>query len=366
MNNFFGVDITTFVVIVICLIVIFFTGSDNRKQVSIKKQTQKYILKKYKNDYFDDTYEAILSKINVDEIRKTNMQKYFVTVLIGIWILSLVYPNILKIVQQYWWGIVWELGWTVLPIAFIIVCYFKDSYKCNLIKAMAQIIKPDIQFEEKNIEKDVVEYKENIEESTIRYKIIDVIENTKFDDMYPSNGFNEGFNYIKVNQCMKYDINSDEKVNIRDISILSKYVSYSRNFRTHYSYANVFKGFVAKISREKFVSNEILIVRKKNFIPKNDFFENFEEIFELNATDKLDGELRVNEFVKSEIIRLYREYGIMFEVSILGKDMYIRFYTDEMFPKKFFTSVINKKKLKGEFIVMKGVFEIIEILNNIL
>lgn len=367
MDNFFGTDFPLVVVIVICLIIIFFTGSDKRKEKNIKKQSRRYILKKCKNDYFDDIYKDILSKIDVGDIQKTNFKKYFVTLLIVIWILSLFHPNIFITVKQHWWGLVWGLGWLVLPITLVIVDGFKYYYNIGIINAISQIIKPDIQFEEKNIEKDVVEYKENLETNIYSYKFRDVIEGITFEDIYPSNGFNDGFNYIKVHQCMKYDVDSDIKVNIRDISILSKYVSYhGRGFRRYYSYADVFKGFVAKVSREKFVSNDILIARKKNFILRNDFAESFEEIFELNAADKLDGEFSVNEFIKAEIVRLYKAYGIMFDISVSGNDMYIRFYTNELFPKRFFTSVIKKKKLKVEFIVMKSIFEIIEILNNVL
>lgn len=375
MDNFFGTDFPLVVVIVICLIVIFFTGSDKRKEKNMKKQSRRYILKKCENDYFDDIYKDILSKIDIGDIQKTNLKKYFVILLIVVWILSLFHPNIFITVKQHWWGLVWGLGWIVLPITLIIVDGFKYYYDIRIINAISQIIKPNIEFEGMNIEKDVVEYKENLDSEIYKYKFKDAIEEIRLEDIYPANGFNDGFNYIKVHQYIKYDMDSNIKVNIRDISVLSKYEYFysckrgSNGYpciKKGYSYADVFKGFVAKVSREKFVSNEILITKKKKIIPENQLTENFEEIFDLNSIDKLEVEFRVNEFIKSEIVRLYKEYRIMFEISLSGKDMYIRFYTDELFPKKFFTSVIDKKKLKGEFIVMKSIFEIIERLNNIL
>ena len=57
----------------------------------------------------------------------------------------------------------------------------------------------------------------------------------------------------------------------------------------------------------------------------------FDKYFDLISSDKSYAEVRINKEIQTEILQLYKEYGIMFEISLKDKDIYIRFFTGDLF-----------------------------------
>ena len=55
-----------------------------------------------------------------------------------------------------------------------------------------------------------------------------------------------------------------------------------------------------------------------------------------DKTDNKSDYKIVNEYVKEELINLYNEYGMTFEISLRRNNIYIRFFTGKLFePQKF-------------------------------
>ena len=62
--------------------------------------------------------------------------------------------------------------------------------------------------------------------------------------------------------------------------------------------------------------------------------------------------------------KLYKEYGVVFEISVRNNDVYIRFFTGGLFENKnLFRNVLNKKRLYREYVIYKNILKLIKKIN---
>ena len=191
-------------------------------------------------------------------------------------------------------------------------------------------------------------------------------------------GFEDEFNRMELKNYMEYELNNSTKVKMGDINL--KY-----HVGMKMGTIGVFEGTIAKLSRDKNIPNDIFIEYDKFYKSPNkvkSFFttwpdfskrfsykerriksnHEFEKHFNLYALDKIDAEIRLSEYVKDEILKLYKKYKIVFEISASGKEVYIRFFRDKFLND----AVMTKKGINKQYREISAMLNIIDKINEIL
>jgi len=299
-----------------------------------------------KNEAFDNIYEYLISDVDINKMRVEHIRDSILAIVtliaffidITIILICCLFPQIYEL--DFNENILYLIMALIFFVPLIIgtLFSFKNQKYEHVLEKILLSIKPDIKceiFDDYNTNKN--------------YELI--------KELYTVAGFEDTFNRENTSKYIEYQLNGNEKVRMAEVCLSSK----SRR-----SNMVMFKGICVKIHREKLVENEIMIGRNMPLIKlENNIktFDDFERVFDLNAKYRTDGELRIGERERTEIFDLYKKYGIMFEISLRGKFMYIRFFTGNLFTKD---AIINKSRLQREYNIFNNIFKIIEKLNEIL
>ena len=213
----------------------------------------------------------------------------------------------------------------------------------------------------------------------IRY--LPVNPNAMLADLYKGAGFREGVsginardyridNYFyerdlryKITDYMEYTIDNMTFVKMGDLRL--KEHAYDRLEKDGNAYSShlVFEGIIVKLSRNKSALGNVLIERNKAIKDRRRLietdsveFERYFDLYALNANEAIS----VTREVKQELVDLYKKYGIMFEISVKNREIYIRFLTGKMFENSKIFSPFNKKRLCNEYTILKNIFYITE------
>lgn len=319
------------------------------KQIPERKQRQfrdtmfKHICEMQTEEEFKSIYQQILNNIDVRTIKRRHIKNTIIELLMSIMVFSLIGVVVFLLLIA---PILFEteingsaicLIIFMLPVVLIVMSRFieKEDNKTQIIQKLILAVEPNIRYKE---------MEEHI------YVIRELCEYAGFRDKY---------NTHRLTDYMEYELSQNVKVKLADVFLGIR----ARRGGT----TCTFEGITAKVAREKIVTNEILIERKRFFESRYKFITDgeFDEIFDLSVLNKEDAETRINARVRNEIVRLYKQYGIMFEISLKGNFLYVRFYTGDLFDGKWSGSIIDEKKLHREYVIFKSILKIIERLNEI-
>ena len=161
---------------------------------------------------------------------------------------------------------------------------------------------------------------------------------------------------------MEYKL--DSGINVKMVGLHLIYHFKGKRSR-HYS---IYDGVIVRLTRDKYIENEILIERKKRFKRENiaiDFSDEFGKYFDVYSKDS-NIHLVLPQSVQEELVSLYKQYGTMFEISLKGNDLFIRFFNGRLFQSIVCNSEYSKESLYREYIMFKNILEIIEQISEIL
>jgi len=330
--------------IFICLLLLWIKQIPEWKQKQFKNTMIEHICETQSEEEFKNIYHQILNNIDIDIIKRKHIKNTIVKLLMYIILFSLIFiilfllliaPLIFKNeINEF---IIYLAIFMLLIIVIVMSCFIeKQDNKNQVIKNLILAVDANIKYKE-------------VEESI--YVVRELCDYA---------GFRDKFNLHKLTDYMEYELPQNTKVKLADVFLRDKPYRGAA--------VNIFEGITTKISREKLVTNEILIERNRQFKAKNNIVTDgeFEKIFDLSAVNKEDAEIRINAHVRNQIVQIYKQYGIMFEISLKGNFIYVRFYTGDLFDDKLFVSIVNEKKLHREYVILKSILEIIEKLNDIL
>lgn len=144
---------------------------------------------------------------------------------------------------------------------------------------------------------------------------------------------------------------------------------FKKNGNTRHSQKYVsFDGIISKTPIKNNINSRILI-KTNNSLLKKIFnnTSNFEKYFSVYSVDKQEAENFINANIKEQLLQLYEEYELPFEISIKDNYIYIRLFTGPIFENTTsLFSTYNKKRLYDDYIILKNIFDMIKKINNIL
>ncbi len=159
--------------------------------------------------------------------------------------------------------------------------------------------------------------------------------------------------------CEVIEYQSESDSNVKFAKLITKEISRSSHIVT------TTEGIMIKIERNKIYDNEILIEMNKFFKRNNRVKANtkdeFEKYFDLYSLDEENAGIIINSEVRDELVRIYKEYGIMFEILLKENDIYIRILSGELFKTNAIgLAIINKKKFCRDYIIIRNIMQISE------
>jgi len=327
---------------------------DQIRKYLFKRKMFKEIRSIDKHEEFENVYNQTISKLDIAKIKAEGTKNLLkltfgylfsgISIVFGISIILAISSKALIVpiphINENYIGnaIIWEVIFVI--VAVILLLIKKSKYKNEVIKSFITSINPEMEYSN----------------SSNKYTRL---------QLYKQSGFKDGTtNKTYVTDFIKYSLDYGEQVEMIDLHL--QHYSYDKNGS---STSEIFEGILVKVTREKNVDNKILIERNKFFKGKNRIkseVPGFELFFDLYAEDKNAADVMISNDIKEEILRLYQIYGIMFEISIKGNELFIRFFTGALFESKWFGTGISKRKLYREYVIFTSILEIIERINEIL
>jgi len=210
------------------------------------------------------------------------------------------------------------------------------KYKDQVIKNFIYFINPQIEYEARA---------KTREESEIYKKAM--FRDSSADRSY-------------ITDSMKYQLDNNTSVILEDLLLMTGGSGSNSNSR------EVFNGIIAEISRDKTLNTDILIERNrlfKSFDRIKDASAEFEKYFDLCSEN--DVSLVMTQSIKDKLVYLYEHYKIMFEISLKGNNIYIRFFSGKMFESNVFEKLVNKNKLYKEYVIFTNILNIIKEVNEL-
>lgn len=367
-------DTVTYIVFgILFFIVIGFIFAETIRKYIFDKNILKNISSILSNNEFENLYNKLINSEEIKEVIKEQKILKAEQILGGI----LTFIGLLGIVLLFPLGIYFSISgkqamfFCFLFIAFIVISAIVRrgkslKYKNVVINEIATTINPSIKYQP--------------------IDIINIFSSPIFEELYLAANFNDipsnqgsSADYLDYNEYanlinlqgsatdyMEYAISYEEYVKLIDLHL--KYQIYSPVTKSTQT-INGFEGIVAKISRNKFIDNEILIVQNKILKPKNhiNYNDEFDKYFDVSASNIDNCQIIISENIKRQLLHLQKKYGIGFDISIKGNNLFIRFSTKKLFEAKPpLNSLINKKKLYKDYVTFKVIILLIEYINNIL
>jgi len=341
-------EIIIFIMILICI----FMQIDQIRQYLFRRKMFNEIRLLDKHEEFERIYNEVMNtlditKIKIDGIKKL-LRKLLCYFFIGVGIVMPLITLDLYVKKSTSFNITdaanagmdaITLGGIIVFFAIILIPRKTSKYKNEVIKSFITSINPEMSYDN-NVKKYL------------------------YTGLYKQSGFKDSASdRTYITDCIEYELNCGDKVTMFDLHL--QHHGYGRNS----SISEVFEGMFAKITREKNIGNKILIERNKFIKGKNRIksdMPGFELFFDLYAEDKNAADMMISNDIKEEILRLYQIYGIMFEISIKGNELFIRFFTGALFESAVFGTEISKRKLYKEYVIFTSILEIIKRINEIL
>jgi len=294
-----------------------------------------------KRDEFEIIFNSVTNKVDYNKVRAEGIRNVF-SILIGLLIMFLPLSCM----------IVYLLNGNKIntTLAIIIFLFF-------LIWGFIMIINKKTKYTDEF-------FKSFLSEINFNIQYGDNDKKTQFLELYNKAHFNEiESNREYISDYMEYELEPNTKVQLADLHFLY----YHRGGKDSHT-EEVFEGIMAVVTREKYIQNEIILSRntflKSRNRVKSDNNE-FEKLFDIYAKDENIENMILSQDVKENLLELYKKYGIMFEISIKGNDIFIRFFTGGLFENVASGIVFSKKKLYREYVIFTSILEIIEKINEI-
>jgi len=320
-----------FLFLIVTLVILSLFRIDDIRRKILKIKMFRNIEFEYNNE-FESIYSQLINS-DLTEVKKENNKNILnyaiiLMLLIGICIMAFIsMPIAFRHV----------INCAFLGFIVIVFCVKKKTikYKELVVKKFIYFINPQIEYEVKNI-------------SHQRSKIY---EKTMFRDYPLYRGY--------ISNTMKYELDNDTIVYLEDLELKTLFYDSASNS------SEVFSGIIAEISRKETLDADIIIKRNKMFELADkikEAYPEFERYFVLYSAN--DETSVVTESIKEKLIYLYKEYKIMFEISIKHNNIYIRFFTGKIFEPNMFGELINKKQLYKEYIIFTNILKIINEINQ--
>lgn len=296
---------------------------------------EKYRFKMFKNISFEhnNEFELIYNQLMNSDLTevKSEKSKNILNTIVGV---MLIIINCICIEIAVYISEVKMLV-IIIPLAFAALYFFikfeNIKYKEQVIRNFLYFINPQIEYKVAN---------GTFEQSKI-YK------RARFRDAEADGNC--------IRETMKYELDNNVVVLLEDLQLTNS--SPKRQ---------VFDGVIAEISRSGNSNTDILIERNKMFNGAHGMknaTSKFERYFDLSSN--ADSAFVINEKVKEKLLALYEEYKIIFEISLKGNNIYIRFFTGPMFVTNMFGPLVDKKQLYKEYIIFTNILKIIKEVNQI-
>lgn len=332
-------------------------------RINYRKKYNCNVTKKFLNadEYveFNSIYEEIMNE-NLTELKKQRLKKkmksivfsvYMIFAFIGFFLMLLYVKNIVLTIVV---GVILMIvGGALFPTPLKI--------KNNIVEMLLKNIDQNIKYSDLN---------DKMEEQKVIIK--DLYEGSGFRDRASKIVIDPFYNGPTVNKkeasdYIEYVTKDDIIVKLSDISL--KYET-RRNSRSYTE--EIFKGIIAKIENREMVKNNFLIEinkinKKLEYSYKyQEADEPFEKVFDIRVTDVNDAVVVMNETAKKELLNLYYKYGIMFEIALKEKNIYIRFYVGDLFEIDGKSMKKIKKDLCANYYMFKDIMVLIDEINTIL
>jgi len=348
-------DIVTYIVFgILFFIVLGFIIAETIRKHAFDKKILKNISDILSNNEFENLYNKLINSEEIKEVIKEQKILKSEQILGGILTIVGILGFILLIPLGIFFSISGKqaMFFSLLFIGFIIISAIirrgkSLKYKNVVINEIATTINP-----------------------SIKYQPIDmsnIFSSPLYRELYWAANFKDiPSNQGSATDYMEYDISYEEHVKLIDLHL--QYQNYSHATKSTQT-INVFEGIVAKISRNKFIDNEILIEQNKIFKHRNhiNYDDEFDKYFDVSALNIDNCQIIISENIKKQLLHLQKKYGIGFDISIKGNNLFVRFSTEKLFEAKpTLISLINKKKLYKDYVTFKIIILLIEYINNIL
>ena len=356
---------------IVISIMIYIIKKDKLKNNSFRKK----ILKKYSSLFNHDELEYIYQK-NVETSDVSNIKKekfinfmkslvpyFFIIQLIFFIIYALI---ILKSGDKDKFEKIIFFSSILLIVGFAIVPKKKYiEYKEKIIKQFLNAIHPEINYdsnhyeciEERGKSKNTPFFSNNLQQNyeSESYKLV--------KELYIEAGFERFFykTWLDMSNYMQSPLDLFNFTELANIKVSGNSYKGNKDYI-------IFDGIISKTPIKNNINSQILLIRNENWLKKIfNNTSNFEKYFSLYATNGEFLENILTEKVKENLVQIYEEFEIPFEISIKNNFIYIRIFTGSLFENtNSHFSVSNKEKLYEDYIILKTVMDMIKKINSTL
>ncbi|MCL2859381.1 MAG: DUF3137 domain-containing protein [Oscillospiraceae bacterium] len=134
---------------------------------------------------------------------------------------------------------------------------------------------------------------------------------------------------------------------------------------------NSFDGIFANTSCNKNINAYVNILRNDVKLVKNpDFVEldskEFEKYFDVYSDNKIIAMQLLTSEIMEYLVDFHNQYNIDYEIAIINKKIYIRFFVDKILNPKIFYNSTNKQSLFKYYSILKFIIEVTQKINKTL
>lgn len=326
------------ILIVVLLIVV--TIYDIKKRIYNGKMFKR--IKESEDGNFEYIYNQIIRDPEFDLVKRENRKNLvkritFIISIVLMIVIAVIIPSINKVKINSEYNAFTVSGVVIFCIGYFITRTKVSNYKSLVIQKIMLAINPNVKYQG--------------------------INNKCFGELYVDAGFNgSSANRQYITDYIEYTNDSGDEIKIADVHLQDS--GSGSKSKTH----NVFEGIVARVERKNSVSANILIeknnlLKRKNRVISEDEFERY---FDMYSEDGNNANLIINSAVKNGLLSLYEKYGIMFEISLKGNSLYIRFFTGGIFENKIVPfRTLGKKRLYRDYLMFNSVVAMINRINEL-
>ena len=170
---------------------------------------------------------------------------------------------------------------------------------------------------------------------------------------YKNSSFDKGvYDIIECDDYIEGNIDKESIIRIIDINTYKKKGNKVQD---------VFTGIFANINLNNKLEKTIKIVNNSKLkevknIELDNF--NFERYFDVYCKDKILATRVLTAEVMEKMVSFYKKLEIKFEIILKDSNLYLRFYTGEMFEPNIFKNTIDKKQIYKHYNILKFVLEV--------
>ena len=209
-------------------------------------------------------------------------------------------------------------------------------------------------------------YKKSFKENVIGPLISNVFEEASYNINsginrveYKEANFKENVDYYETEDLITVKIKGDDglSTNIRFAEVHTQ-KEYT-DIRGNKGYSTVFCGLVGIVDLNKNINNKIYIKMNSNVSNySNNNVEmdmtKFENVFDVEATDKILALRILTSEIMTEMIDLYNKYKYKFEIHIINNKIYMRIATGEVFEPNMFKHSLEYETIEKCYLILQA------------